>query len=91
MISKPEQVLALLRQESRSWTTRQIADHFQWDIHYTSALVSQVAKKQSEHFQVKLEKIDNVKYIRVITGHTRPCNIKKLKRQFLYGGIRQTA
>jgi hypothetical protein len=89
-MTNPDQLLELLKQTERTWTSRQVADHFGWDIHYTSDLVSRAAVKKHDGFMVVLNKIDNVKHI-----HISSCNTTKLerftmmKRKFIFGQYNQ--
>jgi hypothetical protein len=89
-MTKPEKLIHLLRQASRSWTSRQIADHFDWDIHYTSDLVSRASQKQHDGFNIILTRVNNVKHI-----HASSCEAPKIdrliimKRKFIFGQYSQ--
>jgi len=93
-MTNPEKLLDLLRQAPRQWTSRQIADHFGWDIHYTSDLVSRAAVKQHNGFSIILNKIDNVKHIHASSCNTSTSQLERLtimKRKFIFGQYKQIA
>jgi len=91
-MTNPEKLLYLLKQAPRQWTSRQIADHFGWDIHYTSDLVSRAAVKQHTGFSIVLNKIDNVKHIHASSNDTSQLErLTIMKRKFIFGQYKQIA